>query len=80
MDLMPDSGATCSLADIECVIKWGIPMDPVDPRQFQVTSPTGQSIHIVGRASLMITNTTQDQHALHFLVAENTGLQEVIVG
>ena len=80
VDLMPDSGATCSITDHKVVLEWGLPMVAVRPEDYQVTTVTGEGISIIGKSAITIHMGDQGEYNLHFLVAENTGIREIIVG
>ena len=80
VDLMPDSGAECSITDITMVLKWGLPMVHVDPADYRVTTVTGEAISIIGTSAITINTGVQGGYILNFLVAEETGIGEIIVG
>merc|ERR1712121_40238 len=52
VELMPDSGATCSITDHSMVLKWGLPMVAVSPEDYQVTTVTSEGIHIIGKSAI----------------------------
>ncbi|MDP6725600.1 MAG: hypothetical protein QF536_10485, partial [Arenicellales bacterium] len=80
VELMPDSGATCSITDHSMVLKWGLPMVAVDPAAYHVTTVTGESINIVGKSAITIHMEDKGEYLLHFLVAQDTDIGEIIVG
>ena len=55
-------------------------MIAVRPEDYQVTTVTGEGISIIGKSAITIHTDSQGEYNLHFLVAENTGIREVIVG
>ena len=62
------------------VLKWGLPMVAVRPEDYKVTTITGEDIRVVGKSAITIHTADKDEYHLRFLVAENTGIKEIIVG
>ena len=67
VNLMPDSGATCSITDISNILKWKLPMDTVNPEDFNVTTMTGQGIKIVANLLSKYTMMTRVSMTYTFL-------------
>ena len=52
-------------------MKWGIPVLPVDPANYNIKPLTWQEISIVGEATIIIRVSQCQEYSLKFLVAQN---------